>query len=57
MIILLNIRTWDNLINSEIIKSFRTTRIHLQKDGFFYFTGLKAKQVAREGLSGEIQIV
>jgi len=25
--------------------------------GFFYFTGVKAKQVAREGFSGEIQIV
>lgn len=25
-----------------------------QKDGFFYFTGLVAKQVAREGFSIEI---
>ena len=27
-----------------------------QKGGFFYFTGLVAKQVAREGFSGEIKL-
>ncbi len=27
-----------------------------KKGGFFYFTGLKAKQVAREGFSGEIKL-
>ena len=27
-----------------------------QKDGFFYFTGVVAKQVAREGFSGEMWV-
>jgi len=27
-----------------------------QKGGFFYFTGVVAKQVAREGFSGEIKL-
>jgi hypothetical protein len=27
-----------------------------QKGGFFYFTGLVAKQVAREGFSNEIRV-
>ena len=27
-----------------------------QKGGFFYFTGVAAKQVAREGFSGEIKL-
>jgi len=27
-----------------------------QQGGFYYFTGLVAKQVAREGFSGEIKL-
>ena len=41
---------------SRIDSAFGTHQNPPQKGEFFYFTGLVAKQVAREGFSGEMWV-
>ena len=44
------------LDSSRIDSAFGTHQNPPQKAEFFYFTGLVAKQVAREGFSGEMRV-
>jgi hypothetical protein len=41
---------------SRIDSTFGDHQNQPQKGGFFYFTGVVAKQVAREGFSSEIKL-